>query len=280
MDACHVHAISFSGGLHFNKNSCTECVLCVSACPGEALSIKGYSLQRTLSDLNKAENPVLACSHKDGLLSHTGGPCHGFLSKVYLLAFSAILDKSIQLNMTQCSDCINVHIIDKLINKFSDLNDVALILSSDDLDYQDIQTSRRDFFRLLRGESIRTFHEFKDFSKEGESQNCYSVKTLPHRLKILNRAYKKCSDAIRLRLEGCYAHMTTDASCNGCMACTAMCPTGALSKQNGKLSFDTFSCTSCMLCEEFCPTQAIKIRQGPNHPVEDEAQTFQVASFP
>jgi Fe-S-cluster-containing hydrogenase component 2 len=41
-----------------------------------------------------------------------------------------------------------------------------------------------------------------------------------------------------------------------------MCPTGALSKSNDKLRFDTLSCTGCGLCEEFCMEGAIHIQNG------------------
>ena len=36
-------------------------MLCVSACPSEALAIEGHNLKQTLSELRKADKPVLAC---------------------------------------------------------------------------------------------------------------------------------------------------------------------------------------------------------------------------
>ena len=261
-DACHLQAVTLENGLSISDKMCTGCMLCVSACTSEALTIEGYNIKQTLSELRGADNPVIACSRKEDMLAHVSGPCLGFLSKEYLASLPIILGKSIQLNLTQCSVCENSHIIDVLIQNLAEVDGVVPVESAEELDYQDICTSRRDFFRMLRGGSLRAVQEFASFANQDESQSSYSSKALPVKRQLLNMALEACSDAQKTRLEALYIRMYVDEACNGCMACAAMCPTGALSKSSGALQFDTLLCTGCALCEEFCVQRAILIEHG------------------
>ncbi len=50
--------------------------------------------------------------------------------------------------------------------------------------------------------------------------------------------------------------------CTHCGACTAVCPTGALSIQRPEMivEFDQKKCSVCELCVPACPTRAMKVR--------------------
>ena len=50
--------------------------------------------------------------------------------------------------------------------------------------------------------------------------------------------------------------------CTHCGACTAVCPTGALSVQRPEMTveFDQKKCSVCELCMPACPTRAMSIR--------------------
>ena len=51
--------------------------------------------------------------------------------------------------------------------------------------------------------------------------------------------------------------------CTHCGACTAVCPTGALSVERPEMSvkFEQKKCSICELCVPTCPTRAMEIRQ-------------------
>lgn len=53
-----------------------------------------------------------------------------------------------------------------------------------------------------------------------------------------------------------------DAACVHCGACTAVCPTGALSIRRPELtvSFDQKKCSVCELCVPACPPRAMRAR--------------------
>jgi len=50
--------------------------------------------------------------------------------------------------------------------------------------------------------------------------------------------------------------------CTHCGACTAICPTGALSidKKTMKVNFDKEKCVGCELCVPVCPFKALQIK--------------------
>lgn len=53
-----------------------------------------------------------------------------------------------------------------------------------------------------------------------------------------------------------------DDTCTQCGACTAVCPTGALSVERPEMAviFDQKKCSVCELCVPACPTRAMKAR--------------------
>ena len=61
-----------------------------------------------------------------------------------------------------------------------------------------------------------------------------------------------------------------DDTCTHCGACTAVCPTGALSIQRPAMTvfFDLQKCSVCELCVPACPPRAMKVRPS------NKAKTF------
>jgi heterodisulfide reductase subunit A len=50
--------------------------------------------------------------------------------------------------------------------------------------------------------------------------------------------------------------------CNGCNACVPICPTKAITMQDGKAKIDPFQCTGCGACIPVCPQEAIDFKNA------------------
>jgi heterodisulfide reductase subunit A len=57
------------------------------------------------------------------------------------------------------------------------------------------------------------------------------------------------------------AYVITDL-CNGCSACVSICPTRAITMQEGKAKIDPFQCTGCGACIPVCPQEAIDFKNS------------------
>jgi len=51
--------------------------------------------------------------------------------------------------------------------------------------------------------------------------------------------------------------------CTGCGACTAVCPTGAISLDGGTARIDQSRCIGCQACARACPKGAIRAKEVP-----------------
>jgi ferredoxin len=271
--ACPGGAIAFEGGISIDEVKCIGCMLCTSACPVDALEITGFDFTRAVAELRKAENPVLGCMHKEGLLAHAKMPCLGFLSLEHLLFLLSFADGMVQLNLTECRECENGLVTDTLDRVFEAghkmLPDAALRLrpvhEKDELEFQDISLSRRGFFRLLSGSAVEGVSSVVgELNRTGKSLP-YGSKKVPDKRELLNRAWRQ-SDAVNRGLLACYFTAEVDDSCNACAKCAAVCPSGALKRsregETKVLLFNASCCSGCGLCEEFCMHNALKLRGG------------------
>jgi len=57
------------------------------------------------------------------------------------------------------------------------------------------------------------------------------------------------------------AFVITDL-CNGCAGCVPICPTKAITMQDGKAKIDPFQCTGCGACIPVCPQEAIDFKNA------------------
>ena len=63
-----------------------------------------------------------------------------------------------------------------------------------------------------------------------------------------------------IRLDECLD--VREERCTGCLTCTTVCPTGALSIQRPEMAvtFDATKCSACELCCPVCPARAMEVR--------------------
>lgn len=64
------------------------------------------------------------------------------------------------------------------------------------------------------------------------------------------------------RLGFTYKLRFSEEKCVNCKHCVKQCPMGALSHQDGALSYEIYNCITCHQCETSCPKQAISYGTG------------------
>ena len=64
----------------------------------------------------------------------------------------------------------------------------------------------------------------------------------------------------QLKIHGCLEIFVDDKTCDHCGACQRFCPTGAISGEPGKISFDLRMCNRCLGCFVSCPHGAVGVQ--------------------
>lgn len=59
--------------------------------------------------------------------------------------------------------------------------------------------------------------------------------------------------------KGAVVRKVCSAGCIGCMMCTKVCPTGAITVTDFLASIDPEKCTNCGACAEKCPVKVITV---------------------
>ncbi|MEW6116026.1 MAG: 4Fe-4S dicluster domain-containing protein [Nitrospirota bacterium] len=276
IDQCRSGAISIDEGIRVRGNACTECMLCVAACPSDSFEINGLDFYSLLGKLRRIPFPILGCKARHDLLAHEKTFCMGFLSEEHLIALAAFMKAPLQMNLTKCSECGNGFVAEVLQKRLQAVNEktslgifdkIRLIDDASNLDYREVSFDRRGFFRALK--DLTFLHAaglFENETTEGSGQ-AYSAKKIPFKRDVLNRVVNVLpgKDSREL-LKACYYSASINDSCNNCFACVGMCPSGALkittSESGPALAFSSSHCSGCGLCELFCMNAALHLMRG------------------
>ena len=85
------------------------------------------------------------------------------------------------------------------------------------------------------------------------------AKACPHLLigmvPVKNHVTVRCSSHDK----GATVRKVCSAGCIGCMMCTKVCPTGAITVTDFLASIDPEKCTNCGACAEKCPVKVITV---------------------
>lgn len=268
---CPVDAVTLLSSVAIDYDRCTQCMLCVGACPNGAIESKFAPFHLLVKKLDEIPAPVLGCSAiAEEKRWHADVPCVGIFTPEHLVAFSALVRGVIQVNLTRCQSCRNGAMVAVLRARLAEaahmyplaVQKIILVTDSTALNFTPKMMGRRALFGFLREkateETARMFHLV---SAEKTQSTSYGVKALPARRQLLNHIAREAS-APELQRFG-YAEVAVQEHCVLCPACSAICPTGALvlSENDGvkSLTFDRSLCTGCGLCAEFCPKKAIVV---------------------
>ncbi|MBI5739418.1 MAG: 4Fe-4S binding protein [Nitrospirae bacterium] len=268
---CRSNAIRVQDDVSIDFRLCSKCMLCVSACPSDCFDIKGFDFLSVLAKVKKIRDsgvvPVLGCNMKPSVQAHVTTPCLGFLSLEHLLALSVIPEATVHINMTECGDCKNDFIADKVRETAGSLK-VVIIKEKKDLGYLDIPYGRREFFSAVKNLAFLQAAEIFESNDPDMTSKAYSAKKVPLKRDLLNRVFVFLNGKGNDLLKGCYYTIKLSRGCNNCFACVGMCPGGALQigraddNSDSYLSFNSSLCNGCGLCRDFCFKDAVHIEKG------------------
>lgn len=276
VEICPAGAIAIDDDIIVNERLCTGCMLCVSACPTDALDASGQDFFSVLGRLRKVPAPVLGCSAKPDIAAHVKTRCAGFLSEEHLIALAVFLPVPVQLNLTGCAGCGDSGIVESLNKRWNAVSGkiprllsaaIRLVEDAADLDYHDITYDRRGFFTALKNLTFLHASGVLDKSSTDTAATAYSAKMVSVKRELLNRALSCAPGEVRSGIVRHYYH-TVDVNerCDGCFACVGMCPSGALKageKESAPvLLFNASLCSGCGLCRDFCMNNAVSIERG------------------
>lgn len=258
-----------------NSNACSECMVCVSVCPSEALTVDMSDFYRMIDHLGEVPSAVLGCRTHPEVRAHEKTFCLGVLSEEHLIGLSVLVHQPIQLNLTKCGDCKNGSIVPILSQRLIQIaartsikvsEKIKLVDDEADLEYKEVSYERRLFFKALKNVSVNGYRKMFDGDDPKQIERSYSDKILPLKRRVLIKTLSHVSDEIRKGLLNAYFYnISMDSRCNLCNACVKICPTGAL-RSNGKeipkLQFAMTSCIGCRLCEDFCRKKAVQVKKS------------------
>lgn len=250
-----------------NWKGCTDCGLCVTACPTQAINASGTSCKQVDSAVDAAQGcVVLACRRYEGAADAVLA-CLASLSWDEIAAIA--LRIPVVLKTGPCKTCPDARAVSCLKETIRHVKDF----------YGSEEFSRRVFPRIPSAlaqehaegrasgaQRRRMFSTFADSVKEGTAR--LSGNEEPP---SVSRSRAMLLDAlVSLPLEERPAvrwlTLSEDGACRGCGICVKMCPHGALSfaadiegthcsddSVPRFLAHDASRCTQCGLCYLSCP---------------------------
>ncbi len=278
LEQCSAGAIDIYEDVNINADKCTECMLCVSACPSGCFTINGldfYSLTGRLRKVQASvQSPVLGCLSDPKKTAHEKTVCLGFLSEEHIIALYVFLQGPLQIDISGCTDCRNSSIAGILESRIAAVGGkislpvsekIRLIRNKAEIDFHAVSYDRRGFFSALKNATFLKASLL--FDDDNEPVHAYSAKKLPFKRELLNRAIKFLPEETQVALfKNYYYNVRITGDCNKCFACVGMCPSGALKIEDNntgrELFFNSSLCNGCGLCENFCMTGAVGIKKG------------------
>jgi len=275
-ESCHGRAISIQNGLEVTNDTCSGCMLCVSACPSGCFEIRRLDFYSVLSRLKGIPSPVLGCSDEPCVVAHEKTCCLGFLSEEHLMALSAFLQQPVQINLTACAACKNGFIVEVLKGRLETIHEktsaaisknIVLVEEEAELVFRDVFVGRRTFFKTIKTLAMRNAAALFPPETPKKGVSAYSGKKVPFRRALLNRILPTLSgETYGEVLKHFYYTASVDRLCDDCFSCVAACPSGAFTTEQNEsevfLLHKSSLCTGCGLCVGFCMNKAIQITPG------------------
>lgn len=295
-DICPEQAISLELGPIINNN-CTQCGLCISACPTETFQSKIDLEQYWLDQMQSLANTPPKHTHNKTLNIHCHRAsaidensvkvhCVGNINENLLLASALMEFRAIMVHTGNCDECClstGVMLFNESLNRARSLtrlvnidNPVLRLLKQTNEQCNEKKISRRGFFSRIskqvkekaipadyaRTPPLLALLNYQDVEVEKEQHISQRRERLRRLINTLTE--QKNEHGNSLTIEHCKKMSVEQEKCVACAICIHVCPTGALKKtvKNNHLYRYCSSalCTNCGLCQEACPQQIIHFK--------------------
>ena len=273
-------------------DTCSGCGFCVALCPNEVFSFPGESPIRFANDEEKPGPLYCSGLFATGraparILPPSVIPCLGSISTAFILGRVLRDSKPLQVVTGSCEACpmkVGENNYRQREGEIQSLFDYLGIGSSPVIvstasaaereeasKQHDIfrasqeeskAISRRDFFKHLRGSgATRRSHPAGNAALKKDIESELRGPTKEKRaLVALFRRYAGRVAGGKGAVPG-FIEVEVDENCTGCGACASLCPTGALTLDEGpataQLQWTPAHCSQCNLCFEVCARKAL-----------------------
>ncbi len=257
------------GKITIDEISCEGCGLCATLCPLSLIKLDAFSNKRVLSSIDTLliaasklkRRIILFTDIKEGkyLLDEVGRlrlsyppvlpvllPSIKSLSKEHILrAFDAGADGVVILGHGESS--LELDLIRACLRQLDMDNRLITI---EQLDPDTFTSAVKIFAGRLEPSTIRKYEPVK---LEDMSNRAVFLALI----ESLSAKTNKLPDVKLPSKE--FGFVTISSTCTICDACTGVCPTESILKDENKIIFNHGMCINCGLCKEACPEHAIEV---------------------
>lgn len=273
LDVCSPGALSLDGRqIAIDKESCTECMACVSVCPQDAMTSE-FDSSAFLVDLSKRSNTLVTCERKKHLYpDELAIPCMGLISQQLLIAMALSGCRAIKFDLSSCSECLNNHAAElfrntfqKVMDAMSDIVVAHMYITESSQEINDPQSERRRYLLGMKKTLAKAAQNHQGYYKKSISAPPRQSRRVPEKVKLIQKLIKGLDDDVQFRILSLLGHtLEVHDNCNSCPLCKGICPTGAITieraEQEKYLKFDTLFCSGCGLCVEFCKKDSLRLK--------------------
>lgn len=287
LEACPVGSLSIcSNQVNFSSATCTGCMACTVACPNDAFTVTGFSLEGLLGAQPDREI-MITCSRQPQ--SHPDEyviPCVGGLTIELLLALGMTRTAPTMIDVLGCQSCENravaadaIELLIRLQGRFTELFASRIEPRAEPRRESSSEAGHRRYFLSGIKRNVISAVAARIDSISATEDDCRPpTRTATVRVNLVRKLLDLVDGPNKATLQDlCVYNLEVKKTCTHCPLCKGICPTGALTiekdDQGKKLRADTTLCSGCGLCVTFCKRDALRLTPPPQrHLISDVIQ--------